>query len=190
MQVAFGCCGNTIKLRSGRYLDLNDPLPDQFTFADIAGALSKICRFGGQIPRWYSVAEHCWHCAIQAADDGHIPKIQAALLMHDAAEAFLGDVVKPLKIMLSDYSLIESKFEAVISDKFGINFDSHGGIISQIDHEILLAERNAIFGPDGHRWPGEGQVRNLYLRPRYWDPQMAEGHFVALAAQVGIDVRR
>lgn len=48
MKNTFGCVANSIRLRSGRYLDLADPKPDQFTLDDIAGALSKICRFGGQ----------------------------------------------------------------------------------------------------------------------------------------------
>ncbi len=84
----FGCVNNTIKLRSGRYFDFADPQPDSFTFADIAGALSKICRFGGQSPYFYSVAEHLWHCGNQAEQDNlHDHAIQAAI-MHDATEAF------------------------------------------------------------------------------------------------------
>lgn len=101
---AFGCVGNTIRLRSGLYLNLADPRPEQFTFGDIAGALSKICRFGGQIERLYSVAEHCVHCCDLARREGQNLDTQAAALMHDAAEAFCGDVVKPLKIMLPRFS--------------------------------------------------------------------------------------
>ncbi len=57
MAPTFGCGANTIKLRSGKYLDLKDPQPDQFDFEDIAGALAKICRFGAQCNEFYSVAE-------------------------------------------------------------------------------------------------------------------------------------
>src|SRR5581483_7354063 len=112
---AFGCINNTIRLRSGRYLDLADPRPDQFAFADIAGGLSKICRFGGQINHFYSVAEHCWHCCKLAGADGQCLETQVAVLMHDAAEAFCGDVVKPLKIMLPEYAEIERRVEAAIA---------------------------------------------------------------------------
>mgnify|MGYP000629654760 FL=1 len=55
---AFGCVNNTIRLVSGHYLDLANPMPDQFEIDDIAGGLSRICRFGGQCPQFYSVAEH------------------------------------------------------------------------------------------------------------------------------------
>ena len=104
---AFGCVNNTMRLRSGCYFDLADPKPEHFRFADIAGALAKTCRFGGQIEHFYSVAEHSVHCAAQGESDGLPLGTQAALLMHDAAEAFTGDIIKPLKIMLPRYSTIE-----------------------------------------------------------------------------------
>ena len=114
----FGCVKNTIRVRSGRYFDLLDPQPDQFTLADIAGALSKMCRFGGQIGRFYSVAEHSVLCAQQAAADGASIEVQAACLMHDAAEAFIGDVVKPLKVMLPQYHEVERRVELCIVRKY------------------------------------------------------------------------
>lgn len=101
---AFGCVKNTIRVRSGLYFDLLDPQPDQFTLSDIAGALSKICRFGGQIDYFYSVAEHSVHCFDQADRDGASPAVCRLALFHDAAEAFIGDVVKPLKVMLPEYA--------------------------------------------------------------------------------------
>lgn len=96
----FGCINNTIRLRSVRYFDIANPQPDQFTLKDIAGALSKICRFGGHCPRFYSVAEHLVHCAEQAEKD-RLPKhTRIAVFAHDFTEAFCGDVVKPLKVLL------------------------------------------------------------------------------------------
>ena len=100
---AFGCVRNTIRLRSGIYFDLADPKPEQIEITDIAGALSKICRFGGHCYRFYSVAEHCYHCSMVAEAS------PLALLLHDAAEAFTGDIVKPLKIMLPEFAAIERR---------------------------------------------------------------------------------
>jgi hypothetical protein len=186
MSKVFGCNKNTIKLRSGRYLDLANPQPDQFEFADIAGGLSKICRFGAQIPRWYSVAEHCLLCADIAVDDGLPLDTQIAVLMHDATEAFLGDVVKPLKIMLPEYTRIESAMEGAIAEKFQIDFGREEASIKQIDHAMLIAEWNAIFGVNGDRWEGEDEARKIEIQPKCFCSEMAEREFTLRAKMLGI----
>lgn len=180
----FGCVQNTIRLRSGRYFDFIDPKPEQFELGDIAGALSKICRFGGQCPQFYSVAEHSVHCAWQAFADSHPPDVCMAVLFHDAAEAFCGDVVKPLKIMLTEYSGIEDRVEKVIGDSLGIDFAAHSQIIREIDHAMLIAERRSIFSADGVAWFGENDVRRLNVGFHFWQPDMAEVHFLRTAEEL------
>ncbi len=182
---AFGCYKNTIRLRSGLYFDLRDPQPDQLTLADIAGALSKICRFGGQIDHFYSVAEHCVHCAEQAKVDGQSITVQVACLLHDAAEAFIGDVVKPLKVLLTDYGPIEDRIEEVIAAKFGID-PSTRDAVKEIDWAMLIAERKSLFSIDGVLWTGEKDVR--VLRPLFatWPPIVAEARFMKTANLLGI----
>lgn len=186
MKGVFGCYRNTIRLRSGVYFDLADPKPEHFRFTDIAGALSKICRFGGQIEWFYSVAEHLYHCAEQAAEDKLPIEVQRAILLHDAAEAFVGDVVKPLKVMLPQYKEIESRIESVIAEKFGVDF-SHPAV-DQIDREMLIAERNALFTKDDVEWTGEREVRHINRRFYKWSPGAAEHGFLAAALAVGINV--
>jgi hypothetical protein len=185
---AFGCVKNTIRLRSGRYLDLADPRPDQFTFADIAGGLSKICRFGGQIERFYSVAEHSVHCCELAERDGRCIDTQVAVLMHDAAEAFIGDVVKPLKIMLPDYARVERAVEAAVAEKFMIDFDRESVYVREVDHAILIAERNELFFRDNVTWTGEESVRKISIGVQCWSPQYAEVQFKKRARWIGINV--
>lgn len=188
MTQAFGCLNNTIRLRSGKYFDLADPQPDQFTFNDIAGALSKICRFGGQINDFYSVTEHCVHCSWQARQDGQNLDTQIALLMHDAAEAFCGDVVKPLKIMLPEYSEVERRVEAAIAEKFLINFGLDASYIREIDQAALIAERNALFERDGVPWTGEETARRIEIKVARWLPKQAEDQFRSTAHYIGINV--
>lgn len=170
----FGCVKKTIRVRSGRYFDLLDPQPDQFALADIAGALSKICRFGGQIERFYSVAEHCCHCANQAHEDGASLDIQRAALMHDAAEAFVGDVVKPLKIMLPEYDIVERRVELAIVRKYGLAGTGDWPPVKEIDRAMLIAERRALFTRDEVVWTGEKQVRALSVDIHCWSPEQAE----------------
>jgi len=180
MREQFGCVGNSIRLRSGRYFDLANPQPDCFTVADIAGALSKICRFGGQISRFYSVAEHCCNCWRIAVCDGFPPAVQLACLLHDAAEAFIGDVVKPLKIMLPEYAKIESRIEGIIAEKYCVCLgDSR---IREIDHAMLIAERKALFSKDDAVWCGEKEARRLMnVRFGCMAPPVAEAWFEDVA---------
>jgi hypothetical protein len=86
---AFGLVGSRIKLGSGIYFDLADPRPEQIDLRDIAGALSKICRFGGHCRQFYSVAEHLVLCKHQAERDKLSSAEIKAVFLHDATEASL-----------------------------------------------------------------------------------------------------
>lgn len=155
---AFGCVGNTIKLASGGYLDLGGPQPSQFMLEDVAIGLSNICRFGGQIRPFYSVAAHSIACLYVAMDQKQSVECCKAVLMHDASEAFIGDVVKPLKIMLPNYRGIEEDITAAIAEKWSIRFDKFSDVISEIDHGMLIYERNKFFQRDGVEWAGEQEA--------------------------------
>ena len=184
---AFGCVQNTIRLRSGLYFDLRDPKPEQFTFGDIAGALSKICRFGAQIDRFYSVAEHLIHCLDVARADGLPIEAQRAAFAHDFAEAFVGDVVKPLKIMLPEYAFVERRVELAIDEKFGIDSAKWRDVIREIDHAMLIAERRKLFSRDDVEWFGEKDVRKLEVCFECWQPSQAEAIFTAMASDIGLN---
>lgn len=177
--------GTCIRLSSGHYLDLANPDPDDFTFLDISKSLSKMCRFGGQCDRFYSVAEHSWHCSYQAKLDVISIDGQRALLMHDAAEAFIGDCVRPLKGMLADYRPIQIVMEGVIRSKF--NIEDCPAAVKKIDNEMVIAERHALFTPDDVTLFGEKDVRVLPVEFRFWDWQTAEINFTERARSLGIE---
>lgn len=182
----FGCVKNTIRLLSGGYFDFLDPQPDQFTMLDIANALSKICRFGGQVGQFYSVAEHCCRCADQALADQMPPMGVTVALMHDAAEAFVGDVVKPLKVMLPEYKTVESRVEAVIAEKWNIDFAGWMKAVREIDHAMLINERRHLFSKDDVTWTGENECRKLDCKPMCWTPEEACRQFMQRAEAFGL----
>ena len=182
----FGCAKNTIRLRSGLYFDLVDPKPDQFTLRDIAGALAKTCRFGGHTPRFYSVAEHSALCASQAMRDSLTVGEIAAIFLHDATEAFCGDVVKPLKVMLPEYAAIEARIEKVIGQKFAVDFDRHADAIRKIDWEMLIAEKRVFFPGDSVEWAGQNQVRTIHPNIEMLSWPVAEAAFMAMAETIGL----
>ena len=107
--------GPTILLRSGNYFDLQDPSASRFEVTDIAHALSNICRFTGHTQRFYSVAEHSVICSHMVP-----PEDAMAALMHDASEAFIGDVSTPLKSLLPDYKSVERRVEQAVWSRLGL----------------------------------------------------------------------
>lgn len=101
---------------SGRRIDFVDLDPNEITIEDIARNLSNYCRFGGGVRTFYSVAEHSIRVAGLCTPDKQLHG-----LLHDAAEAYLGDVVAPLKHMpgMEFYRELERYFDGVILPKFG-----------------------------------------------------------------------
>ena len=104
-----------IKTFSGKSINLLEPTSADIELDDIASGLSKICRFGGQCREFYSVAQHS--ILVAHLVPAHCREIA---LMHDATEAYIGDVIKPLKVLLGHvYSKFERSFDIAIANKFG-----------------------------------------------------------------------
>lgn len=134
---------------SGLKIFLQNPDPDTIIIEDIAEALAKICRFGGNIKRFYSVATHSIVVAKLVPEH-----LRLAALLHDASEAYLGDVIKPLKVILGDkYAGLENRFMMVICAKFGIEprlLDK----VKPYDKEVLTWEHRGLQLGQLDKWYG------------------------------------
>ena len=95
-----------------------EPEPDGIKVVDIAHALSQICRAGGHYSEFYSVAAHCLNCFDEAVARMETPRVRMACLLHDASEAYLSDITRPVKKNLKDYLEIEEKLQNAIYLKF------------------------------------------------------------------------
>ena len=98
-----------------------DPLhPDVslIDIADIAHALSMLCRANGHFKTFYSVCQHSINCMKEAKARGYSARVQLACLLHDASEAYLSDVTRPVKAELPRYLEIEEPLQNCIWGKF------------------------------------------------------------------------
>jgi hypothetical protein len=164
--------GPTILLHSGAYFDLLDPWNSAFTIEDIAHGLSNTCRYAGQCSAFYSVAEHSWHTSYFVPGPWKL-----AALMHDAAEAFIGDVTRPLKSLLPDYKRIERNVEDAIAIRFGIaGMDAPE--VKSADLAMLAAEQAEIMPAHADGWAVLGGVIPAPVNLRMWRPEVAREAFL------------
>lgn len=124
----------------GRTLSLLRPDPALIDIGDIAHALALTCRFGGHARQFYSVAQHSVLVSRNVA-----PVIAKEALLHDAAEAYLGDIIRPLKHLLPDYQAIEHTWEHAIATAFDLLLTPRATRqIKEADLRALVTERRDV----------------------------------------------
>lgn len=123
-----------------------EPRIDDVEIEDIAHGLAFQCRFNGQTNAFYSVAQHSLIVASLVPDE-----LRFAALLHDAAEAYLGDMVKPLKVLLPAFSEIEDNVSRIIGERFGVDLD-HNPIVKQADLISLATEKRDLMPYSAEEW--------------------------------------
>lgn len=170
--------GDWMQTFTGRRFYPLDPQPGEMDPADIAHALSLLCRYGGHVDRFYSVAEHCLLMSewVGSSEGGNRPDASLAALLHDATEAYVVDVPRPLKRHLAAYREIESAVWAAIAARFGLN-PFLPSVVHEADDRILLTERNVLM-PRAERWQQDGVMEPLPVTVTGWSPAVAERRYL------------
>ena len=127
---------NQILTHSGKRVSILDPRMEQIDIDDIAWGLSSICRYSGHTSHFYSVAQHSVLVSKMVPQEGDLPLWG---LLHDAAEAYLGDVVAPLKILLPQYRTIEDNLEKIIYESVNL-WGPRPAIVKEVDLRMLATE--------------------------------------------------
>ena len=127
---------------TGKRFDPVEPDDKLIDIYDIAHALSLICRANGHFPIFYSVAQHSIACAREAAARGLSREIVLGCLLHDASEAYLSDVTRPVKKDLPYYLEAENALQNLIWQHFiGRDLtEVEKGQVFEIDDQMLAME--------------------------------------------------
>ncbi|HEY2534061.1 MAG TPA: HD family hydrolase [Xanthobacteraceae bacterium] len=163
---------------SGRRLDLLDPSPLDIEIEDIAHGLARVARWNGQTKgaHIYSVAQHCLlvEALARAKMPRHDPRQRLAVLLHDAPEYVIGDMIAPFKAVIGDaYKSVERRLLAAIHRRFGLPPNS----APQLEALIKAADRGAAY-LEATRLAGfeAGEARRFFGRPPTLSASMARDY--------------
>jgi uncharacterized protein len=169
--------GPFIQTLSGRRVNPLDASPEDIDPSDIARALANLCRFGGHSKAFYSVAQHSTIVCDLLEERGATPDELMAALLHDAAEAYLGDVPHPIKHrseLGAAFRAAEKDLEKVIAERFALPEAS--ARIKPLDRALLSTERR-IFSEVTWHWPELDGAEDLGLEIEPWAPARAQEEF-------------
>jgi uncharacterized protein len=180
--------GPYLQTVSGRFVNPFEPDPAQLDLEDIARALGNLCRFGGHSRSFYSVAQHSVIVSELVEERGGDAEDVFAALMHDAAEAYLGDMPHPIKHrspLGTAFKVAEERLEEVIRARFAIKADVPE--IKRADRALLATERRHFSAENWH-WPELEGIEPLELELEAWSPDEAARAFARRFAE--LDARR
>lgn len=156
---------------TGKNFNPITPTIDTINIQDIANALSNICRFGGHCNQFYSVAQHSVFVSTLCDDEDALIG-----LLHDASEAYIGDMVRPLKYTdaMTPFREVENHISDLIVKKFSLK--SHmTKSVKDADNLMVLSEANALFSPV----PSWAESDKPLVDCDYtWSPEEAKNSFL------------
>lgn len=174
-------------MRTGEVVDLLTPKPDQFTDQSIASGLAYQGRFTGQTRVYYDLARHSILVSFLVP-----PKLALKGLLHDAAEAVVNDIARPVKPLLREYKALELRILGAIFEKYGLRLPVERAI--KHADEVAVAIEQKLLLPDTPYWPHiftDAQVRDLLLAlaiPRGFflaaNPEVSRIHFLRRLAEL------
>lgn len=165
--------GGWITTISGRKFHFSPVDPEEIFIEDIAHGLAHVCRWGGHVEEFYSVAQHS--VIMSKLTDA---KFALVALMHDASESYIGDIVRPLKRMIPQYGVMEEQIMLAISVRFGFEWPMPEEV-KVLDNAMITQEHNTLRGAQDRRvWdPTETYGYNIPdINP--WSPNLAKKQFL------------
>ena len=168
---------------TGKHFDPVEPEEQLIDIVDIAHALSMLCRANGHFPIFYSVAQHSIACAREALALKLPREIVLGCLLHDASEAYLSDVTRPVKKELPYYLEVEERLQDLIWRHF------IGRTLSQEELRQVFAVDDRMLSMEFHQlMPEEEGTRYLELKEEvrcgYKPPELVREEFLQLMEEM------
>ena len=149
---------------TGKQFNLFEPTPEMIDIRDIAAGLANKGHFSGLTPSFFSIAQHCIMVCDEFAfwDFCTDPKLKLLALLHDAAEAYIGDMIKPLKVRIPQYAQMEDKIMNAICARYGLDFSSLY-LIKSTDLFIQKVEYNGFYNNGRITYMKPEQAKHEFL---------------------------
>lgn len=160
------------QLQSNDHIDFGNIQALKFNIEDIAHSLSNLCRFNGHTSTFYSVAQHSVlvSCIVP-------PEHALAALLHDAAEAYCGDVVSPLKALLPVYQAIHNDIERTIFMQLGLEYPAPA-CVRDADIVALATEVRDLMPNNPALWHNIVDIEPHHEIIKPWTPESAKQVFL------------
>lgn len=122
--------------------DALNPSVEDIQIVDIAHALSMLTRANGHLPQFFSVGQHSIQCCKEALARNYGPRVAMACLLHDASEAYISDITRPVKQYMTMYLQIEEQLQNMIFEKFlgALPEEEEALLVDNIDDGCLYYE--------------------------------------------------
>ncbi|MXR52001.1 phosphohydrolase [Halovenus sp. WSH3] len=136
--------GDPIGTYTGGEFHPLDPDPERIELPDIANGLANTCRYAGQCQFYYSVGTHSIYVSEELSEHG--PTIQLYGLFHDAAEAYISDVPRPVKREIETFERIEQRILAAVWDRLGVDppTESEWEVVMDADDRLFHYEADTL----------------------------------------------
>jgi len=173
-----------INTYSGKRFDYVDMKPEQFDITDIAKGLAYIPRYCGQTEKFCSVAEH----SVNVCTLVKTPIAKLWGLMHDAAEAYFGDIPRPFKWLVPEIKVVENRIQEAIIDRFAIPYyEEIQKEVKECDQIMLVTENNQL-RPNRINWGYYEDVEMADFDILCLEPPLAEKLFLNMFHEICRDI--
>ena len=178
----------TITTYSGIRMNPVEPKAEDINIRDIAHALSMVCRGGGHVKTFFSVGQHSLICAEEARLRGLPARVQLGALLHDGSEAYMSDLVRPVKEQIPQYRAIENRLIDTIWAAFLPGeplTEDERRMIKEIDDDAMSWDMKILLGDEINQ-----NYRNLRELPehRFMPMNQVEADFLKKFDQLRRDL--
>jgi len=165
-------CVSYIETYTGKAFFPLEPTVKDISIIDIAHHLANQCRYSGATAWHYSTAQHCCLLADYVEANNGSPLDCYQMLMHDAPEAYLVDIPRPVKQFMPEYRKWDKAINSVIREWLGISHVPVPPWQDDLDSRVIVDERAQVMSDSGNDWGHDLKPLGVVIEP--WLPRIAE----------------